>query len=156
SKFRIKIQQIRFPNKFEVLYDVSPDVLHCKILKFLIQPIIENSFYHGLEPKGGQGLLKLTIGQRGQLLYICVYDNGVGIKEEKLKELTAMLQQNKHTLEEDTGRNFGLRNVHARIKHFYGNDYRMEITSNDQEGTSISIHLPINRELSSDENFGGR
>lgn len=152
----IKIQQIRFPNKFEVQYDVSPDVLHCKILKFLIQPIIENSFYHGLEPKGGQGLLKLTIGQRGQLLYICVCDNGVGIKEEKLKELTAMLQQNKHTPEEDTGRNFGLRNVHARIKHFYGNDCRMEITSNDQEGTSISIHLPINREMSSDENFGGR
>ena len=49
----INIQQIRFPGKFNVTYQIDPDVLSQKMLKFLIQPIIENSFFHGLEPKIG-------------------------------------------------------------------------------------------------------
>ncbi len=149
----IKIQQIRFFNKFSVQYDIDHKVLPYKILKFLIQPIIENSFYHGLEPKGGQGLLKLTIKPHGQMLYISVFDNGVGIPSQKLQELKAIFHASKPALNGDNSHNFGVRNVHARIQYFYGEACRMEVESAEQQGTTISIYIPISKEMSNDEDF---
>ncbi|WP_331702227.1 sensor histidine kinase [Paenibacillus sp. IITD108] len=148
----IKIQQIRFLNKFKVEYDIDKRVLSYKILKFLIQPIIENSFYHGLEPKGGQGILKLTIKQLDQTLFISVQDDGVGIPPDKLKELTDILNESKPELNGDNNRNFGIRNVHARIRYFYGENYRMEVNSSEQQGTTIMMYIPISEEMSSNEN----
>ena len=142
----ITIQQIRFFNKFVVEYDIDEDTLDCQIIKFLLQPIIENSFYHGLEPKGGTGLLRLSIKRRRQFLYISVYDDGIGIPEDKLDELQAMLKQDEHALVEDLDRNFGMRNVYARIKHFYGASCWMNIMSEEQSGTTIRIHIPFNKE----------
>lgn len=142
----ITIQQIRFFNKFTVEYDIDEDTLNCQIIKFLLQPIIENSFYHGLEPKGGTGLLRLSIKRRRQFLYISVVDDGIGIPEDKLNELQAMLKQDGHALVEDLDRNFGMRNVYARIKHFYGASCWMKIMSEEQSGTTISIHIPFNKE----------
>ncbi len=144
----VKIQQIRFLNRFQVEYRVDPEVLSYKILKFLMQPIIENSFYHGLEPKGGQGLLTLTIKRQGQFLHIEVKDNGAGIAPEKLAELTAMLEEDGAATGEDadSGRHFGLRNVHTRIKHFYGDGYWMRVHSREEEGTTIEMNIPLSKE----------
>lgn len=152
----IQIQQIRFFNKFQVEYDIDKDVMTCTILKFLIQPIIENSFYHGLEPKGGTGKLRLTIRRHHQFLYICVYDDGVGIPGEKLSELKAMLIKDPKELVEDLDQNFGMRNVFARIKHFYGESSSMNIMSREQAGTTIMMHIPFNREMDTYENISGR
>ncbi len=140
----IQIQQIRFVNRFQVEYDISPDVLQCRILKFLIQPIVENSFYHGLEPKGGQGVLKLAIRRHGHTLLIRVQDNGIGMSESKIAELTAMFEQNDRPSVAESERNFGLRNVYSRIKHFYGEGYGMKVTGSEQEGTCIEMHIPFN------------
>lgn len=152
----IQIQQIRFFNKFQVEYEIDQDVISCKILKFLIQPIIENSFYHGLEPKGGTGKLRLTIRKRHRFLYICVYDDGVGISKEKLSELKMMLMQDPQEMVENLDQNFGMRNVYARIKHFYGESSWMNIKSEEKAGTTIMIHIPYNREMDTDENISGR
>lgn len=151
-KHYITIQQIRFFNKFEVEYDIDEDVLDCKIIKFLLQPIIENSFYHGLEPKGGNGLLRLSIKRRRQLLYISVYDDGVGIPEEKLNELRMMMKQDEHMPAEDLDTNFGMRNVYGRVKHFYGANCWMNVMSDTNSGTTISIHIPYNKENATHEN----
>jgi len=142
----VKIQQIRFLNRFQVEYRVEREVLQYRILKFLMQPIIENSFYHGLEPKGGQGQLTLSIRRRGQSLHIEIRDNGVGIAPDKLAELTAMLEGDELAAGEDSGRNFGLRNVHTRIKHFYGEDYWMKAYSREDEGTTIEMNIPLGKE----------
>jgi len=147
----VQIQQIRFLNRFQVEYDISPDVLPCKILKFLIQPIVENSFYHGLEPKGGKGSLSLTIRRNGHTLFIQVSDNGVGISEEKIAELTRMFEQDEHPDEVQPDRNFGLRNVHSRIKHFYGEDYWMKVSSNAEGGTTIQMYIPVYEEADPNE-----
>src|SRR5690606_11944525 len=114
-------------------------------------PIIENSFYHGLEPKGGQGIVKLTIKQLDQTLFISVQDDGVGIPPDKLKELTDILNESKPELNGDNNRNFGIRNVHARIRYFYGENYRMEVNSSEQQGTTIMMYIPISEEMSSNE-----
>ncbi len=142
----VRIQQIRFLNRFQVEYDIDPDVLQYKILKFLIQPIIENSFYHGLEPKGGQGMLSLTIKRQAHTLHIRIQDNGVGISDEKMAELQHMFtQQEDATLETDSERNFGLRNVHTRIKHFYGESYWMNVSGREQGGTTIEMMISLNK-----------
>ncbi|MCU6709913.1 sensor histidine kinase [Paenibacillus sp. J5C_2022] len=139
----VKIQQIRFYNRFQVEYRIDPEVMPCKILKFLIQPIIENSFYHGLEPKVGRGTLSLTIKRVGQSLYIFVHDDGVGIHPDKLEELNEMLRQDQPLDGSDNGRNYGLMNVYTRIKHFYGDGYWMKVRSNQQDGTTITLTIPI-------------
>lgn len=150
----IKIQQIRFYNKFLVEYEISPEVLNYKLLKFLIQPIIENSFYHGLEPKGGAGTLKLTIKRLNHFLFIRIQDNGVGIKEDKLNELKTLFGES-HSysiINNESERNFGLSNVHSRIKYFYGESYGIQVTSSENNGTSITIQIPINKESNNIEN----
>ncbi|MFD0713832.1 sensor histidine kinase [Paenibacillus sp. GCM10027626] len=149
----VQIQQIRFLHRFQVEYDISPEVLNCKILKFLIQPLVENSFYHGLEPKDGQGLLKLTIRRHGHTLFIRVEDNGIGIDPDKLQELNEMFaERSEQPAAMASDRNFGLRNVHYRIKHFYGEDYWMKIASKDSSGTIIDMYIPVTKEEPSDEN----
>lgn len=153
----INIQQIRFLNKFRVEYRIDPAVRSCKILKFLIQPIVENSFYHGLEPKGGQGMLMLTIVQQGNKLYIRIEDDGIGISPEKIGELTEMFQKADHLVSNDSlERNFGLSNVYMRIKHFYGDGYWMKVSCREPSGTCIELSIPIKKEADRDENSGGR
>jgi len=149
----IKIQQIRFLNRFTVEYDISPDTLHCKILKFLIQPIVENSFYHGLEPKGGTGVLKLGIRRLGHTLIIRIEDNGVGMSEAKIDELTAMFQERNVPSDTEEGRHFGLFNVYSRIKHFYGAGYSMKVSGAEHIGTTIEMHIPVNEETDIHENI---
>jgi len=149
----IKIQQIRFLNKFSVEYRVDPDVLPCKILKFLIQPLVENSFYHGLEPKGGKGTLTLSIERRGNTLYIRIEDDGVGMSDDKIAELTALFERDDPPHGNESERNFGLRNVYTRIKHFYGDGYWMKVSGGEQSGTRIEMSIPMKKEAGADENF---
>ncbi|NOU94992.1 HAMP domain-containing protein [Paenibacillus sp. LMG 31456] len=152
----IGIQQIRFLGKFQVVYEIEEDLLPYKILKFLLQPLVENSFYHGLEPKGGKGTLIISITKKGHLLHIRVEDDGVGMNEQKLAELNVIFSNPFQTASLDSKDNFGLRNVHARIKNFYGEDYWIKLSSALQTGTCIEMTIPGVKEMNADENTGGR
>jgi two-component system sensor histidine kinase YesM len=152
----IGIQQIRFLGKFQVVYEIDEVLLPYKILKFLLQPLVENSFYHGLEPKGGKGTLIISITQKGHLLHIRVEDDGVGMDEQKLSELNDIFTNPFQAASLGSRDNFGLRNVHARIKNFYGEDYWIKLSSKLQAGTSIEMTIPVVKEMDSNENIGGR
>ncbi|MCU6793027.1 sensor histidine kinase [Paenibacillus sp. WQ 127069] len=152
----IRIQQIRFLGKFQVVYEIDEALLPYKILKFLLQPLVENSFYHGLEPKGGKGTLILSITQKGHLLHIRVEDDGVGMDEHKLGELNEIFSNPFQAASLDSKDNFALRNVHARIKNFYGEEYWIKLSSQQQAGTSIEMTIPVVKELDANENTRGR
>lgn len=137
AKNYLIIQKIRYKNKFKFDFEVDDRVLQFKTMKLLLQPIIENAIYHGIEYMVDEGNIKITANiEDGKLLYR-VIDNGLGIKAELLKKILS------HETETKSGSGVGVKNVHERIQLYYGLEYGLEIESEIEEGTTVKIWLPI-------------
>ena len=145
-KVYLDIQKLRFTDKFdseiEVMEDIDPGKL--LILPLLLQPVVETAILHGLEEKEKGGLLHILVRKQlgeEELLCIEVSDNGNGMTEEALAFLQSTIE------EKDISRNksIGLYNINQRIKLTYGQKYGVKIFSNIEEGTRVSLFIPINR-----------
>ncbi len=141
----LNIQRIRFLDRFTISIKYDKDILKTKIIKFILQPIIENSIFHGLEPKIGKGELNVLCTQNGSFLDISVKDNGTGIDQETLKNLSSSLAETMpgQVLSAGEKRSIGLYNIQNRIKLVYGNDYGLKIESEINRGTVIRMRLPL-------------
>ncbi len=151
-KSYLQIHRIRFKNKFEVDFDIPDECLEAHMIKMLLQPIVENAIYHGLELKVGK--CRLTIKCRAQNqeeLIFYVMDNGVGINKEKLESIKNSLEELKlaagpHTsLLNHVPAEIGVKNVAKRIMMFYGTNYGIDIESVENEGTTVMIRIPYRR-----------
>ncbi len=137
-KSYMRIQQKRFQGKIDVYYFIPEEVLRLRVIKMLLQPIVENAIFHGLEPKHGQGSLFIGANLEGGRLCITVKDDGVGMEPEMLAELQRALAEGSM----DTGRHVGTLNTNARLKLVYGAKYSMTIESRKGDGTTVVICLP--------------
>ena len=136
----LDIQHLRFSNR--VSYDIifMVDVSNLGILPLLIQPLVENSFSHGLESTQSGGFIYIVIdSDKNDDLSISIKDNGCGISEERLVQLRERLQTG--TVENFTT-SIGMVNVNQRIKLFYGEQYGIELESEINKGTTVNIHIP--------------
>lgn len=144
----------RFGKRINFTMDVQKDILECKIPKLLIQPLIENAIYHGIEIKKGGGTISLSINREDDLLLVKVSDDGVGIGDEKLEKLREKLMESvDESHAEDKGAadgqkeknrtSIGIINVHKRVRLLYGDDYGLEIDSISGNGTTITVKLPF-------------
>lgn len=135
----VKIQQIRFGDKINYVerLEANSELLH--VIHFSLQPIVENAIVHGLECRSVPGQLEVSSTLVGDEMLIMVADNGVGMDEEKLKQLNYRLSQPSDTLDET---HIGVKNVHDRIRFHFGEQYGIEITSQLGEGTTVLIRLP--------------
>ncbi|WP_171691741.1 sensor histidine kinase [Paenibacillus germinis] len=86
------IQSIRYENRIEAIYQLEDGVLQYQLMKFTLQPIVENAIFHGLEPKIGKGMLVVSAQKEGDHLLIKIFDNGVGIPEKKVHEILLTLK----------------------------------------------------------------
>ncbi|MBC8061098.1 MAG: sensor histidine kinase [Clostridiaceae bacterium] len=137
AKNYLIIQKVRYKNKFQFEIVVQEEVLKYKTLKLILQPLIENSIYHGIEYMVDEGLIKISVAiVNGRLLYE-VDDNGLGIELEKLEKLL------EYETKAKAGSGVGVKNVHERIQLCYGKEYGLEIESVIEEGTRIKMWLPI-------------
>lgn len=137
------IQHLRFNNKFEKIDHVDDDALVCQIPKLIIQPIVENAIYHGLELKIDHGTITISAYITESRLILNIEDDGLGIKESKLKELNAILAEGKTQISSaKKGSSVGLCNVNARIKLMFGKNYGINIYSTEGVGTNIQLTLP--------------
>ncbi|MED4225272.1 sensor histidine kinase [Neobacillus cucumis] len=118
------IQNLRYKDRFQYLEKVNPEIMEQNILKLMLQPLVENAIYHGLEPKVGDGIIELTGKIKDGWVIFTVSDNGVGIKDIKATE-----------------QGYGLRNVRERLELCYGPDSTLTISSKVNEGTSIEIRF---------------
>ncbi len=134
----IRIQQMRFQGKIEVYYFISEEVKKLKVFKMLLQPIVENAIFHGLEPKQGEGSLFVGARREGEDLLITVKDDGVGIAEDRLAELRQDLARE----DVDTSKHVGVLNTNARLRLQYGKEYGLTIESSEMDGTTVILHLP--------------
>lgn len=136
----ITIQQYRYGGTLNVNYNItSEDLYDCHIIKFTLQPIVENAIFHGIEPKGIEGIIDINISEgKDNNIYIEIVDNGVGISEEKIKELLT----SKETTSKTSFNNIGVSNVNERIKLTFGNEYGLSIKSKLNEYTNMTITIP--------------
>ncbi len=138
----IQIQQIRFGNRFDVEYDFTEKALECKMPKMILQPVVENAIYHGLEPMLEKGGLRISGRVAEDNLFISVTDDGVGIGEEELAKLKLDLGRKivGNVLPGNVG--IGIVNVNNRLKLKYGEEYGITVESGLGKGTEIILKIP--------------
>jgi two-component system, sensor histidine kinase YesM len=150
AKAYLKIQTIRFKNKFDVEYSIPEEAMDTAIPKMIIQPIVENAIYHGLELKCGTGVLKISCRIEAETsLFIKVSDDGVGINKETLSRIQSELEKiNEDNTYDQNGGNdsgIGITNVAKRISMYYGGDCGTFIESTENIGTAVTIKIPYRR-----------
>lgn len=140
------IQQYRYGSTLSLVIDTDDeDLLTCRILKFTLQPLVENAIFHGIEPKHTTGTICIRISAEPEnapaVLRISVEDDGIGMTEEQLAHLF-------DAEEPDPGHMFkeiGIRNIHKRIQYEYGEEYGITAESEPDSYTRMTIRIPIRR-----------
>lgn len=137
----IYIYQTRFPGKFEVVKNISKAAASAMMPPLLIQPIIENSLTHGIIPSDRECTLSITSYIRDNDVYVCISDNGIGIKPDKLAEL------NREFVNDDSSSegSIGLINVNKRLKLYYGDEYHISISSEQDKFTSVTFRFCLDK-----------
>ena len=135
----LMIQHMRFKNKFDYEFDIAEDVLELPSLKLMLQPLVENAIYHGMEFMDGDGLIMVKAWREENELYFSVADNGLGMTEDKVE----MILTGKSSSGNGRGSGIGVKNVNERIKLYFGEAYGLTIDSEPDEGTKVTIHLPV-------------
>lgn len=139
----ITIEKMRYMEMFDVEIDVAEEALYdAQIIKLTLQPLVENAIFSGIEPGGKNGSIRIRIWQQEEKLCISVKDDGVGMTEEKIKDIMNNPQKRKG----DTMSGIGLPNVDQRIKLVYGDEYGLRIKSRVGEYTEILVTLPMEYE----------
>ncbi|ROR31704.1 two-component system sensor histidine kinase YesM [Mobilisporobacter senegalensis] len=131
------IQQMRYKNKFKFEVNSQEEVNNLATIKLVIQPLVENAIYHGMEFMDGDGEITVTAFLKEEELYIEVRDNGLGMPKETVDKL---LEDNHAS--KGTGSGIGLKNVQERIQLYFGEQYGLIIDSEPDEGTAITVHIP--------------
>lgn len=146
------IQKNRFGDKIScqiVYHDVEESqVENCYIPKLLLQPVIENAIYHGLELKMGEGNIKIHITAADSSLKINVADDGLGMSQEKVDELNRDYEDGEEEESSETGgrrhNGVAIRNIKKRLKLYWGGDAAyMVIVSDLGVGTQVHISMPL-------------
>lgn len=128
------IQQVRYMGMYEIIYSIPSRFLSYSILKFTLQPLIENAIFHGIEPSGHDGKIIIKASENSSYLFIDIIDNGIGMSQHSMEKIQG--ERGKGTL---TG--VGIRNVDERLRLFYGNGCGLEIYSEENLYTRIRVKV---------------
>jgi two-component system sensor histidine kinase YesM len=136
----LNIQKYRYGEDLRWQLIVDPTVRQCKIIKLLLQPIVENSILHGIQKAG---TIKVIVLPSGDNVSIIVEDNGIGMSDSELQQLLQRLEVSyRMRSKTEDGTHIGLANVKNRIKSFYGDEFGLNIVSAEDLGTKVTITIP--------------
>lgn len=140
----VAIQQIRFDNGFRFEMDVPEELYSCRILKLILQPLVENALYHGLLHCNAGSSIYLSARKENKIIYFTVKDDGVGMASETLEQLQKLLEEKPKfgELSQHANESIGLKNINARIRLYYGEDYGLSVKSEQRCGTTVQIKIP--------------
>lgn len=131
------IQKMRYKDKLDFKIDVDEKIMEYKILKILLQPLVENSIYHGIKNKTGMSLIQIYGEKIENKILLKVIDDGVGMNKYQIKNIF------KKSKSYNSKSGVGVRNVNERIKLYFGNNYGITFVSKIGIGTTAKIWLPI-------------
>ena len=129
-----RLQSYRYPNCFDVKYCIDNNLMGNEIPKFIIQPILENAIFYGITDNIDKCIIKVSIQKKADALEIVVKDNGKGMSKEKVESIFNSKSQTS---------SIGLKNVQERIKLIYGNNYGINIKSEEGKSTEVIITIPM-------------
>lgn len=139
AKHYVNIQQYRYPERFNVIWNLSVDVMDAWVPKTILQPLIENALIHGVFPSDKQGKIEVIVTKQDNDLVIEVWDNGTGMDEDTVKLLQ---NAGEGAVDKSVMRSIGIPNIINRISYLYGENYGMNISSSINEWTRIVVRIP--------------
>lgn len=138
--YYLKIQKFRFEEQLDWNINFDDEILEYRMLKFIMQPLVENAIYHGIKLKNEYGKLTIRGYKDKNMLIFVIKDTGKGMDEDTLTKLYQRINEKKRDEKENRG--YGIWNVNQRIKLYYGEQYGLQIDSIVDKGTSIYIKIP--------------
>lgn len=137
----LEIQKVRFADAVEVTYDLDEELLECRIIKLILQPVVENAIHHAMREENAVLHIHIclrrmpeTEGGQGKMVFT-ITDDGMGMDEETVRDLNSEMQSAVH--------GFGLKNIVVRINMQYGAGYDVRVYSRNGEGSRIEMCLPV-------------
>lgn len=137
----LELFRIRYKDKYIYKMYCDEQIKDVPMIKMSLQPLIENYIVHGLRSERDDNVLSISAELKEQEIWIEIRDNGKGIEPEQLEEIRSRL-----ALAESSGESFGLRSVNDRLKLTYGQAYELDIQSEPDEGTVVTIRIPVTEE----------
>ncbi len=136
----LELQELRYRGQFTVEWEIDESLLNCKVIKLILQPIVENSIYHGIRPLQSTGVIRICARQKAGALVLEIGDTGKGIPAKVLEQLNAALR--KADIAKSEG-HIGLQNVNQRIRLFFGDEYGVHVESLSGQWTRVKLSLPM-------------
>ena len=136
----LTIQKMRYKDKLEFWIEVEPSILNIRLIKLVLQPVIENAIYHGLKYKESRGLLLVKGFMKNGNAVLQVIDDGVCMDQETLDHIYERHKVDYHS------NGVGIYNVQKRLQLYYGNEYGIVYESKPGEGTTATITIPGQQE----------
>ena len=143
KKAYLSIEEARFVNKLNVIYDIDESALLQNIPPLILQPLVENSIQHGFKNKESHCILSITIKNENNFTYIKVKDNGQGMSKERAEEI------GETPVHSEIGSGLAIYNVNRRLIMTFGNHAALKIKSQPDEGTEIVFSIPLDTEVKS-------
>ena len=146
------LQQMRYGDKLSFEFEPDEKTMQCMVPALILQPIVENAIFHGIEAKNEMGIIVISSEIQNERLIISISDDGAGMNEDTLERVIDTCTNKEYTRNES----IGIANVSGRIKVDFGNEYGLHIESEAGIGTTVTIELPIiDKKLRTinDENF---
>jgi two-component system sensor histidine kinase YesM len=137
AKNYLVIQKIRYGDLFETEYDIDGSLLDAPMLKLVVQPLVENSIYHGIKPAQRKGLISLRAWSENGDMLISVADDGIGMTDEKLASILC-----REKTAQD-GEQIGLCGTIDRLRLFTGTQTPLDIESRTGSGTRVTVRIPL-------------
>lgn len=131
----LKIQQVRYQDVFEVRFDIEEECCMFPIPKLVLQPLVENSLYHGIRPKGKKGIIRIKASMIEGAVNLSISDDGVGMSAEEIEQIL-------RTERKGQIRSFGLWGTMERLRIYYGDEDCIHIESKPGRGTTITLTIP--------------
>lgn len=138
----LNIQEVRFGNEIQLELDLEEGAKKRKVMKFMLQPIVENAIEHGMAGKEFPWKLLIAARHDGKDMYIVVKDNGIGMDEKTLERVQKRIYDKTEQEDEEAYFNIGLKNIHERIQLLFTEEYGMWVDSSPKGGTTVTLHIP--------------
>jgi sensor histidine kinase YesM len=142
----LSILKTRFED-FQYEIEIPEELYAYRVIKLMLQPIVENAIYHGIRPVRLDGLIRIEAKRINNDMQISISDNGAGIPEEMIEQIQNSFCTDRKQTEKTNV--YGMRNIHHRIRLIYGSPYGLSIESELEVGTTIHILIPL---ISKEEN----
>lgn len=141
----IALQKLRYKDILTDEYEIEDNTLECRVPKLILQPIVENSIYHGIRLKGEPGVISIKSFIEEDVLHISIKDTGIGMPQERIEKILSPKVEDVEDKDLGNHSNFGLKGTINRVRYYFDSQDIVHIESVEGEYTIVEFLIPLNR-----------